>query len=640
MDRKAWIILTLCGILLAANFYFAPPRPEPVPLEDKPATTEQTETTEVASSGASEAAGLIVEPHLPSVIENFRYLTSKQDGKEVVKYTFTSRGGGLLNAELIDQFAVGSKTSHVLLNKYAPAPVGAICDAPDEYLTLNYDLKELDGVIYCEATTPNGLQITKRWSLEKNTTKAGAPWLLNLTVTFRNKGDANHVISLGRYSIFTGALAPLHKGELAQQGGFFFLDDGSLTSKNSGYFNKGFFSKAKPLFQESVENLEFSGISNQFFTSLVRPSEKYTSTVWAKRSTVEIPGIDSEKSKHAVRLGFTLPARKIAKDESATFNYSIYSGPKEYGILKNMEQGTSKVMNYGWFPIPPFSILLNNILNWFHDVVFSKLADNWAWGLSVVALTILIRICIWPLHNKSSRTMKRMSKLQPIIKELREKHADNPAKLNQETMKLYKEYKVNPMGGCLPMFLQIPIFFGYFKMLQHAVELRGESFLWIGDLSMPDTIYTIDLPFILPFLGDTLPINLLPILMAVTMVIQMKITPKAGDPMQQKIMMFMPLMFFFFCYNYAAALALYWTTQNIFSIGQTWLTNRMPEPELQKVDKPTKPGKPGKKSFMERMTEKAEEMQRMKEAGQSGKPMRDATPDKVKPKKRNPKTGG
>jgi YidC/Oxa1 family membrane protein insertase len=179
-------------------------------------------------------------------------------------------------------------------------------------------------------------------------------------------------------------------------------------------------------------------------------------------------------------------------------------------------------------------------------------------------------------------------------------------------------------------------------MLQFAVELRGNGFLWVKDLSMPDTLYTIHLPFDLPMLGADLPINILPILMAVTMVIQMRMTPKTGDQMQQRMMMFMPFMFFFFCYNFASALALYWTTQNIFSIGQTWFTNRLPEPELAKK----KPSKPGKKTFMERMAERVEEQQRLQKMGQptgtkNSKPMRNATPDKEKTsKKRKPKTGG
>ncbi|MGJ8675956.1 MAG: membrane protein insertase YidC [Akkermansiaceae bacterium] len=641
MDRKGWIILALCGVLLALNFYFAP-EPQPVTPQAESPLAEDTADDSSGQFGEplTNKPGLVIEPYVPPVGENTVSLESYQDGEKKVIYTFTSQGGGLKTIELLDQFAVGSKTQHVVLNEDAPAPVGAICNAPDKYLSLNYELRQADGAIYCEATTAGGLKITKRWSLEKDQSAAGAPWLLKLAITFRNNSPHSELVSLSNYSIFTGAASPLHARELEAQGGFFLFDDGSLTSKDGNWFSGGFFKKAKPLFQQTAGSIEYAGVSNQFFTTLVRPTEKYASVVWAKSNPITIPGANPEKPKKAIRLGFSLPVRDLAQGDSATLRYSIYTGPKDYSELRKMEDGTAKVMNYGWFT--PVSVLQNNVLNWFHDVVFSKTADKWAWGLSIIALTILIRTCIWPLHNKSTRTMKRMSKLGPIIKELREKHKDNPTKLNQETMKLYKEYQVNPMGGCLPMFLQIPIFFGYYKMLQYAVELRGERFLWVDDLSMPDTIHAFDLPFELPLLGSSLPINLLPILMAVTMIIQMKLTPKAGDPMQQKLMMFMPFMFFFFCYNFASALALYWTTQNIFSIGQTWLTNRLPEPELTKrKPKKTDPTKPVKKSFMERMAEKAEEMQRVKEAG-GKQPMRNATPDKSKdkPKKRTPKTGG
>jgi len=220
-----------------------------------------------------------------------------------------------------------------------------------------------------------------------------------------------------------------------------------------------------------------------------------------------------------------------------------------------------------------------------------------------------------------------MSKLQPEMAKLKEKYPDDPNKLNQEMMGLYRKFGINPLGGCLPMLLQIPIFFGFFKMLQSAVELRGQGFLWVQDLSQPDTLGY--------FLG--IPINILPIVMGITSFLQIAMMPKTGDKLQQRIILFMPLIFFIFCYNFAAALALYWTTQNLFSIGQTYLMNKMPEPAL----KPRKDG--GKKSWVERMAEKQAELQKLqKQRGAGGGPqrpagMRDVTPDK---KKRPPKTGG
>ncbi|MGB0774500.1 MAG: membrane protein insertase YidC [Akkermansiaceae bacterium] len=667
MDRKGWIILIICSLLIVLNVTMAPDRQKEEDKdtgENTPKTTEKTPgelpkphgdpTAPTHPTGQPPSIPGLTEEHIETVGENTFNLITGKDGKDVVTFTITSKGGGIKSAELHDQHVVDNKEQHIFLNENSPAPIGALSLDGDSFLMSNYDLVEKtdEQAIYAQAKLSNGLSIVKRWALSPKKKRkfgptAGDPWLIYLDVTFSNNGKES--INLADYSLYAGASTPLHQREWENQGGAYYLDNGSFEIEDSNWFKKSMFHSARPVWNSSVERLQYAGVSNQFFTTMIRPEESTSSSFWAKASPVNLEGGDPEKPKAAVRAGFSLPTRTLGVGEKATLRYTIYTGPKEYsGVLRKLyfdneeaqqagfmnSAPAAKVMNYGWFSF--VSVPLNRILNWFHNVMFSKFADNWAWGLSVIALTILIRICIWPLHNKSTRTMKRMSKLQPIMKDLREKYKDDPNKLNQETMKLYREYHINPMGGCLPMFLQIPIFFGYYKMLQFAVELRGEEFLWVKDLSMPDTLTTIPLPFSLPLLGDVLPINVLPILMAVTMVLQMRMTPKTGDKMQQRIMMFMPLMFFFFCYNFASALALYWTTQNIFSIGQTWLTNRMPEPELEK----RKPKKGGKKSFMERMAERAEDMQRAQQAAQSGKkPMRNATPDKPK-KKRNPKTGG
>lgn len=207
--------------------------------------------------------------------------------------------------------------------------------------------------------------------------------------------------------------------------------------------------------------------------------------------------------------------------------------------------------------------------------------------------------------------------------ELKEKYKDDPQRMNQETMQLYRDYKINPAGGCLPMFVQMPIFLGFYRMLFNAVELRHQSFLWVEDLSMPDTLFHI------PFLNN-IPFNLLPLLMAVTMIIQMQITPKSGDKAQQRIFMFMPVFFLFICYNFASALALYWTTQNIFSIGQTWLMNKLPEPELKKNQTKKKAGG----GFMARLQEQAEaQKQKQKTLGDRGQRHTQSRPKKKKKKK-------
>jgi YidC/Oxa1 family membrane protein insertase len=182
--------------------------------------------------------------------------------------------------------------------------------------------------------------------------------------------------------------------------------------------------------------------------------------------------------------------------------------------------------------------------------------------------------------------MRKTALLGPKMQELREKYKDDPTRMNQEVMKLYKQYGISPVGGCLPMAIQIPIFFGLYQMLAQAVELRNARFLWVHDLSQPDTLFVIPGLGWIPFLGVPgvgLPINIIPLLMAATQVWLMAMTPKTGDPTQRRIMMFTPLIFLFFCYNFAAALALYYTAQNLFSILQFYQNKRQPMPTLEKV---------------------------------------------------------
>ena len=187
---------------------------------------------------------------------------------------------------------------------------------------------------------------------------------------------------------------------------------------------------------------------------------------------------------------------------------------------------------------------------------------NYAW--CIIAITVIIKLLFWPLTAISTRSMKRMSELQPQMKAIQDKYKDDPTKGQQKTMEFMREQKVNPMAGCLPMVVQFPVFIGFYTMLQSCMELRGESFLWAYDLSQEDTV-----AFLFGY-----PINPLPIIMAVTMFWQAKLTPPSPgmDPMQQKIMKYMPMMFVVILYRFSAALTLYWTVQNLLTILQTKLT--------------------------------------------------------------------
>ncbi|HVJ46166.1 MAG TPA: YidC/Oxa1 family insertase periplasmic-domain containing protein, partial [Luteolibacter sp.] len=556
-------------------------------------------------------------------------------------FTFTNIGGGIKEARFKDQFQVGSKTANVVISGGA-APIGGFASRDGEDLTnIPYFYKadqSIPGkqVVYI-AKLPSGLIVKKTFKVI-DPAQPGAPYLLDYDLQFDNQ--ATGALALQEWSLFLGEASPLYQNESPAQIGYFWRDEDKMHFQAVSKFHGNMISSGKPLLMsDDKEKITFGGVSNQFFTTVLRAKDPVVGQLWARESKVNLK--KDSRALSSVRAGLILPKATLNPTEQKTLSYRFFIGPKDNTMLRKMDNvkdghGWGDVMQYGFFT-GPVSRVLNFILNHLHTAL-DGVAKNWAWGLSIIFLTIIVRGAIWPLHAKSTRTMKRMSKLQPEMAKLKEKYPDDPNKLNTEMMGLYRKYGINPLGGCLPMLIQIPIFFGFFTMLQYAVEFRAQGFLWIKDLSQPDTLFTIDLPFELPFLGAHLPINILPIFMGLTSFAQIAMTPKTGDKMQQRIMLMMPIMFFVFCYNYASALALYWTTQNIFSIIQTWLMNKIPEPELKA--RPDGPGGAGKKSWVQRMAERQAELQKAREqgghGGSGGGNMRDVTPKKP----RGPRTGG
>ena len=232
--------------------------------------------------------------------------------------------------------------------------------------------------------------------------------------------------------------------------------------------------------------------------------------------------------------------------------YTFFAGPKKQSLLWDL--GMRDVMEFGMWRWVCYPMVW--ILNLFHSWIPS-------FGIGIILLTVLVRLVFWPLTHKSTVSMRRMSEIQPKMKELREKFKDNPQRLQQETWALYRDNKVNPMASCLPMLVQIPVFIALFTVLRSAVELRYAPFLWIADLSEPENLF----PGIFPFGG----LNILPVLMAVTMGLQSALTPSTGDKQQQRMMMIMmPVMMLVMFYSFPSALSLYWTLSQVLSIVQMW----------------------------------------------------------------------
>lgn len=257
---------------------------------------------------------------------------------------------------------------------------------------------------------------------------------------------------------------------------------------------------------------------------------------------------------------YIMPSIALQSSEQVSSRFTLYLGPRDLDILKQMGKKLDLAINFGWTDIIAKPLLY--ALRFFNGYV-----NNF--GVSIIILTILIKIIFWPLTHKSYKSMKEMQKLQPLMAKMREKYKDNKEQMNKELMGLYKTYKVNPMGGCLPMVIQIPVFFALFRILGNSIELRHAPFIfWINDLSAPGRLF--NFPFQIPFMSPPYGIPVLTLLMGASMFIQQKMTPTPGDPTQAKIMMFLPVIFTAMFINFPSGLVLYWLTNNLLSIGQQY----------------------------------------------------------------------
>ena len=246
-------------------------------------------------------------------------------------------------------------------------------------------------------------------------------------------------------------------------------------------------------------------------------------------------------------VGMFLPVGEVATGTTKAFDAQLFAGPQEENKLAALAPGLELVKDYGWFTILAKPLFW--LLHWLHGVI-----GNWGWA--IVALVVLLRIAFFWLNMSAYRSMAKMKAINPKVMAMRERYKDKPQQMQQEMMRIYREEKVNPMGGCLPIAVQIPVFIALYWVLLSSVEMRGAPWIgWIHDLSAPD------------------PYFLLPILMTMTTLLQTALNPAPPDPMQAKLMWFMPLAFSVMFFFFPSGLVLYWITNNILSIAQQWIIN-------------------------------------------------------------------
>ena len=304
--------------------------------------------------------------------------------------------------------------------------------------------------------------------------------------------------------------------------------------------------------------VSWAGSSNKYFASVLFVSLlPGNAGMKADRLQLQVP--EKKNELYSVPSVGILSNLTIPAGGAETCKFSYYFGPKEIEEIRHLPESVMGAMHFSyfsWFEFLARPMVL--LLVWLNNHICHS------YGIAIILLTLLVRLIFWPITQKANNSMRKMQKLQPQMKEIREKYKSNPQEMNVRMMELYRKEKVSPLGGCLPILFQIPVFFALYSALDSAVELRQVGFLWCTDLAKPDLVGPqIDLPF----LGPT-GLHPLVIAMTVLMIVQQKMTPSGADPMQKKMMMIMPVIMLFMLYNLPSGLTLYWTVSQVFSILQ------------------------------------------------------------------------
>lgn len=492
---------------------------------------------------------------------------------EFVAVRLTDFGGAIQDVAFKKYPANQGSPEAFIFNERHAAPLLAVGELAGLGQDTRYELLSASAseVVY-RAVFEKRLEVTRRFSLPHATDSKADPYRIRHETTLRNLTDATIplprlVLELGTSSLVSANDAGLYLNVISYDG-----KDSEVTDRNA--FDPGFFARfgagdPNPRNQiEQTRPIVWAAVKNQFFAAIYTPDQPGQSVAIRRVELPPLPGANRTDVGITAAARFDQPA--LAPSASQTHSGLLYVGPKEFTRLNRSDEfkhREDKVMQFdGFFFNRIFlSGLVAPILN--QLMVFTH---SWVgnWGVAIVLMTILLKLISVPFTLAASKSAKRMAKLAEPMKAIKEKYKDNPKKLNEATLNLFKEHKVNPAGGCIPILITIPLFIGFFAMLQGTAELRFQDFLWAPDLSGPDTVWRIP--------GIGLPLNIMPLLMGVTMVVQMRITPQPTTMEGPQVMMMkiMPVIFTLFCYNFAAALALYSTVNGLFTIGQQLLVNK------------------------------------------------------------------
>ena len=619
MDRTSRIGLAVCLILFLALYY----------VEDKyylPATLPKHTAAASTNAAPGNPPSLTAIPAQPGqapapaatpapapVQETISTLEN-----DAVKITFTSVGAAIKHVELKLQKA--DEGGNIILNQESQTNVMALTGWPGAD-TANFTAQQDATSITFTTTLASGLQWTRKYAFghepdsysglggflrhvsRKIGHMLGRPepkveiYNLDVTDTLSNPGAAD--VTLPGYALSVGRAEPLYNpvtewshGKTPSSFNTMYLGSGWLTTKfhltTIGEFNPTTYFWVFPgrgprdvISSTSIDNapLNWLGVENQFFVVLLTPVVD-KSIANADFSVHSPRDAESGEIPHTVvpdiEAAANFPAVTVPAGKSVAMAYGLYTGPKDFNRLDALGQGQGDLMNYdGILPFSWLIVPMLTVLRFWYSIFGN-------YGVAIILLTLMIKAVTWPLQSKANRSGKRMQAFMqlPEVQNLKVKYKDEPEKQQRETMGLWKKYGVNPFGGCWPAMVQMPVFFSLYFMLQNAVELRGQSFLWVHDLTKPDSVWTA--PFML--LGFHPALHPLPIMVTALTMVMMRMTPQIGDPQQAKIAQMMPLVFLFIFYNFAAALSLYYVINNCVSIFQIYRNLKKPLPPLKPID--------------------------------------------------------
>ncbi len=591
MDKTGITVVSICGVLLIWWFVAQTKYAQQQAAYARTNVVAQAQMRLAASNANAAAmspvpaASTATAPvaFSPNGSEQTIVLTNGQPHHNWARYTFTSRGGGLKLVELMDypqtisarwKTKSGAQTNGVAsLNTHSLVPALAVLGDPSLVGDGNFTLSKVGDGVRAEKVLTNGLRLVKEFHPNSN-------YLVQTSVRLENATDKP--LALPAQEVVIGTATPMDADDNEMYVGAMWCDGTTYVDNGIPYFNTntsvlGIFPRTpKPEFRAGNGNVQWGAAHNQFFELLAMPKTPAQEFVARMVTLPPFPNSGSVTPPMGIQSALVYPAQTLTANSSVEREIVIFAGPKEYRLLAQIgdefHNRADLAMNFGtgymsfWGVGTFFAKLLLSGMNWLHDV--TKMGYGW----TIVVITVLLRAIFWPLTAASVRSMKRMQALAPEIAALKEKYKDDQQKFTQKQMELWKKNKVNPMSGCLPMMVQMPVFFGFLAMIRCAIELRGAHFLWVADLTKPDTL------FLIP--GLNFPFNLLPLLMVGTMVWQAHLSPPSPtmDATQQKMMRYMPLIMLLFLYNYSSGMALYMTVSTLLSGVQTKLTKNLKDP--------------------------------------------------------------